>query len=241
VVVVQRLRVIAPVITIAKRDEQRAVAREHQPRAEVRGAVEFRLLPEDHLYIAQRKSVEAAARDSGTVAAATGSRLAVAEIDQPIRAEVRMQRDIEQAALSLRRHRRHPGERRRHAAVALDQSQPSRPLTDQRAAIGQDRHPPRMFEAGRHGMQIEGELFALDTHRAGVSGMCRQPPHQCRAAQPSLQFAHVVSSSLPVRFSAAGLHTSRRDDTRCRYTARLFFPRPSGGTPCPPTCCAASR
>jgi len=92
------LRLVAPALALAQRDEEPPVAREHEARAEVFRAVDLGLLAEDHLQPGQLVAFQPRARHRGAVAALAG--LAVAQVDQLVLGELRVERNIQQAALA---------------------------------------------------------------------------------------------------------------------------------------------
>ena len=89
-------------------------------------AVDFRILPEDHLHVVEAVRAELAARDRGAGFAGI-ARLRIGKIDEAVLGEVRIERHVEQAALTLGDHLRHAIQRLRHLAVFVDDAQPSRP------------------------------------------------------------------------------------------------------------------
>ena len=145
-VVVERLRVVLAREAVAEADEELAVTRPDQARAEmVVAAADLGCLAEDDLHVGERVAVERGARDGGARAAV--SCLAVAPIDQPVARELRVQHHVEQAALARGHHRRQAGQRRIQRTVALDDAHAPRPLGDEHAAVGQKGQAPRMLEA----------------------------------------------------------------------------------------------
>src|SRR5690606_28840908 len=101
-----RIKILRPVAelrrgAVAHGDEQMPLIVENQPRAEMRPALDLRLLAEDDLDIFERRQflVQPTASNRRTVAAAAG--LGEAEIDQPAFFELRIERDVQKAALTL--------------------------------------------------------------------------------------------------------------------------------------------
>jgi hypothetical protein len=168
------LRLVAKlgVAAITHRHEQVALPVEHQPRAEMSGAVDLRLLAEDHLHRFQRAHVviEPAPRHGGAVAAF--SSLREGEIDEPVRREVGIERHVEQPALVAHVDLRHAGDRVGKRARGRDVAQVARPLGHQHVAIGQEGDGPRIE-------QPVGE--SLDMDFAGLGG--EGPVHGLRAAR----------------------------------------------------------
>ena len=157
----QVLRRIEPE-ALARRDEELAVAREGEARAEMVAAGHLRLLPEDHRRALERRRrlVETTARDRGRGAALAG--LGEGQIDEPARREIGRQRDVEKPALSLRVDARHAREGRRHLAVRRDEPQPARPLGHQHASVRQEGETPRVVEAAGDGLDQDLGLVGLE-------------------------------------------------------------------------------
>ena len=161
---VQVLRLAAELLLgpLAERDEQMALAVEHQARAEMLGAVELRLLAEDDLDVRERPLVlaEDAAGDRGAVAAVAG--LGIAQIHQAVLAEVRVERDVEKAALITRVHLRHARDRLRDLALGRDMAERPRPLGHQHAAVRQKSERPGMAEPVGNGLDVDRGAFGLE-------------------------------------------------------------------------------
>ena len=88
--------------------------------------------------------------------------LRIAPVDQLVLLERRIERDVEQPALSARVNRRQPGDRLRHLlAVGADHAQPSGLLGDEHLAVGQERQPPRIGEPLGHRHDVEGDVELL--------------------------------------------------------------------------------
>ena len=77
------------------------------------------------------------------------------QVDQAVACEVRVQRDVEQPTLAMRRDRRHAGDRFGVQPAVGEQPQSTRALGDQDAAVGQERHAPRVLEALGEGHDAE--------------------------------------------------------------------------------------
>ena len=71
-----------------------------------------------------------------------------------------MQADVEQAALAARVDLGQAADRRPFEPAVGEDSQPARPLGDQQAAIGQEGHPPGLFEVQGQHPQAVGRLGA---------------------------------------------------------------------------------
>jgi hypothetical protein len=104
---------------VAERDVQQAFVVEHQPRSIVPGRGRLGLEPEDHRDILQGLLAQPRANHLG--AAPTLAARAVGQIDEPVVAEARMQRNIEQPAMVFGIHLRNTAQRRRpQRAICLD-------------------------------------------------------------------------------------------------------------------------
>ena len=127
------------------RDEERAVAAEHQPAAEVRPRVERRRLMEDDLDVfdARRGVLDQPASSDRRVVGAAVAWLCVAPVDQPIRCEAWIERDVEQSTLS-------PGVHRWQARTGSD-SLPSAPTTRRRPGRSVTSIRPSGRKAMPHG------------------------------------------------------------------------------------------
>ena len=76
--------------------------------------------------------------------------------------ERRIERDIEQPALTTRVNRRQAGDRLRHRlAVGADHTQPSRLLGDEHLPVGKERQAPRVHETFGHRHDIERDVELL--------------------------------------------------------------------------------
>ena len=155
---------------IAGADVELALAVEDEAGAVVEPGVHLRCLAEDHLHIRQRLAFEAAPGHRGPGATAAGLR--EAQIHQTVLGELRMQHDIEQAALAAGLHARHAGDRTRQGAVDVDEAEAPGTLRHQHPAIGQEGEPPGMFEAFRdrghpHGTLLAGEFAGFRSERRG--------------------------------------------------------------------------
>ena len=111
-------------------DEEGAVLAEGDPRAVVVPAPDLGALAVDDLDLGQGAAVEAAARDRRSGRAAL-ARLRKAQVDGLVLGELRVDGDVEQAALALKEDRRRAGDRRRERAVLGDDSAagPARSVT----------------------------------------------------------------------------------------------------------------
>ena len=118
----------------------------------------IRIGDEDVLHVSERRSaIPLRAQYGGRrIAWAIRARLRVGQVDQAVLDELRMQRDIEQAAESRCQHLRHRPDRRRVQHAVLDLAQPPRALGDEHAPIGKERDAPRAIDA----LGDEGDFHA---------------------------------------------------------------------------------
>ena len=89
---------------IAQRDVKKSSAVEHQPRAEMQAGIGLGQLAEDHFDVLEAVAREAATRHFGADPVRTAR--GVRKIDKTVFGELRMQRDVHQTALPVRRHLR---------------------------------------------------------------------------------------------------------------------------------------
>ena len=91
-----------PLAPIAMRDEQITVGIEHQPRAEMPAAAAEPVGAKDHLDITERSFAQPATRHRrpGTASRRLVGEVGIAQIDQAVGREIRVQRHIEQPALA---------------------------------------------------------------------------------------------------------------------------------------------
>jgi hypothetical protein len=143
--------------------------REHQPGAEMPSARCFRELTENHLDIVQRIgcTVQPAACDGGAGAALAG--LGIGEIDQFAGGEIRVDGDVEHAALSGGIGAGRVGQRQAQRAVFLDDADGAAvALGDQDCAVGQERHAPRMVQPVGDDRELHVVVLGLEGLRGGV-------------------------------------------------------------------------
>ena len=127
---------------------QRAVGRE--PHAGPRRRPPERLGHEHVLDIAQGHAVEPPP-DEGDGRLVVRQRPGVAEVDEPVLVEVRMERHVHQAGEASGEHRRHPGDGLGvEHPVADHPERPEIALGDEDAPVGQERHAPRTRQPFRH-------------------------------------------------------------------------------------------
>ena len=147
------LRAVPLAISFAQRDKQIAVASEDEPRAEVLLAGHLRHLAEDDLKAGQLRAVKRRAGDGRAVQIAITS-FSVRQVDRGIGAEFRIQRDIEQTALSRGKHGGYPRDGFRNLALHRNEAQPPGTLGHQHASIRQEGETPRMLESARNRFQL---------------------------------------------------------------------------------------
>ena len=85
-------------------------------------------------------------------------RLRVAQIDDPVLGEPRMQRDIEKTGKHPREHTRRSGDRSGIELSVANDAQPALALGDQHAAVRQEREAPWMRQSRRHGDDADRKL-----------------------------------------------------------------------------------
>lgn len=107
-------------------------------------AFQFRQHAKDHPPVNQAIAVQPGPEYFGSDAACAAR--CVAEIDPAVFGEVRVQGNVEQAALAARFDRRQPGHCLCQQGAILDDAQPPRSFRHQEPAIRQESHAPRVFE-----------------------------------------------------------------------------------------------
>jgi hypothetical protein len=113
-------------------------------------------------------------------APAAGARRVVRPVDPAVFVVLRMQRDIEQAALPAGDDLGQAFDRFRIEFVILaDDAQPSGALGHQHAAVGQEGHGPGVLQAAHEGDDAEVVFFGFDGLRLCGGGR-RQGHHQGR-------------------------------------------------------------
>ena len=130
-----------PLAAFALADKDVTLVIEGQARAVVVLAVELGLLAVEHGDIAEAGVAEGGVGGGGA-GQPVAVRLRIAEVDPPALGEIWREYDVQQAALAARVHHRHPGQRRRYAAVGVHPAQGAAALGDQETAFGQGRHRP---------------------------------------------------------------------------------------------------
>ncbi len=127
-------------LTVPDAEEDVALAVEDDARAVV--AASPRVRHEDVLKAHQPVVLEAAPADRGRRAVTFGVRLGVAEVDQPVRREVRVRDHVEEPALALREHLGHSGHRIGQEPAVTHDTEPALALGHEHVAVRQERHGP---------------------------------------------------------------------------------------------------
>ena len=154
---------------LTQRQEQFAVRREHDARAEVQIGFERRHLPENHLDLLDAGFVgaEHALGQRGAVALVT-PRFGIAPVDGAIVRELRIECDVEQPALAFEEHFRQAFQWRRQFSILADDAQIALSLGDQDALIGQEFECPAAFDILGDLGDVELEI-ALQTADASLA------------------------------------------------------------------------
>jgi hypothetical protein len=155
---------------VALRDEERPVSAEHEPASEVLPRVELRALLVDDLHVIdpRRHAVhELAPRDRGVVHPV--ARLGIAPVDEPVRREVRVERDVEQPALPARVHRRQSRDGLGKRSVGRNDAQATWSLGHQHFPVRQERESPGVLQSLGHRDDIERDV-RLSFGRVGLAG-----------------------------------------------------------------------
>jgi hypothetical protein len=111
-------------------------------------------------------------RDGRAVAAL--ARLGEGDIDVPVGCEIRIDRNIEQAALVAGGDRGQACERSRYGAVRGHHAQPARPFRHQHPPIRQEGEAPRIFETLRHRLHDDGGFLGLERLGLRERGGCSE-------------------------------------------------------------------
>jgi hypothetical protein len=123
--------------------QQRAVRQPGDPRTIMPPGLRAAILGEQFLDIDQAVTIEP--RAPKRRGRSLGDSLRVREVDPAVLRVVGVEGDVEQAALAMRGDLRQAGDAG-DRAVASDQVQPSRPLSDQVAAVREERDAPRILQ-----------------------------------------------------------------------------------------------
>jgi hypothetical protein len=166
---------------LADGDEQMALRVERQTRAEVLARIHERLGREDHLQVLEPPLAQPGARDPRAVAAVAGGR--VGEIDHPVRGESGIEGDVEQPALPARVDFRHALDRLRIEHPVAHYAHPSGALGNEDFPVRQERHAPRVLEAGHDRHDPERGMLGADRLVRPLSDRLLRTPHEdeCRA------------------------------------------------------------
>src|SRR5690606_36546083 len=225
-----RLHVLCRVelLALARADPQVTVT-ERDPLAEMPVAGDLRLLPPDHREILERAAAfrvehEARASDGGAAAAVAGFR--VATVDETVLGEVGMQDDVAEAALPAVRDFRHPGDLAHRAVVRRVELEGAALLADEKTAVRQEFHGPRLVEL-RDGLGVERAVLR---ENAVVAGTARgeqdgarenlRPPHDRPAPCRSV----IDHRSLPVRLETGSDVLSPARPARAGIKLRSISP-----------------
>lgn len=182
-----------------------AVARDREPPAEVLADRDLRRLAKQHLELLDARAVvaEPRPRDCNAVApgaAAASIDLGVAQVDEAVGLEARIDRDVEQTAMAAPVDGRQAAHRYRDlVALRIHDAQAARALGHQQAAVGHELHAPGQFESGRVGAGLEG----------GGRGPARRvgglPEQEARAQQAGPQAGRQGGTG-------CGVHVERNGD-----------------------------
>ncbi len=124
--------------------------------------------------------------ESGARARAARRRLVVGEIDQLVLSEAGMQRDVHQAREAGRLDGRQSGDVLRIEDTVADDSQTTRTLGHENAAIGQKRHGKRLVEAlGRDDANLVNDAGVFEDWTIGKRRRRPVDSRRCRRRTPS--------------------------------------------------------
>ena len=163
---------------IAGGDVEIPFAVEQQPRAEVAAGGCPSVGDEDHLHLLEAVAGEAAAGDAGAGEPVLAER-GIGEVDEAVGGEIRIEGDVEEAALALGPDLRQTAHRSRvERAVGADAAQAADALGDQHRTVGQEGEAPGTLEPVGHEMEPETLHRALEDlarlrrpyRRAGAEG-----------------------------------------------------------------------
>src|SRR5690606_3221325 len=134
-------------------------AREHDAAAKMVLPVRLRLLPEDHGEVLDRVVLEAAPAERGRRAFA--ARLRERQVHEAVVREVRIERDVEQAALAFGEDVWDAFDRVRQL-LAVEDPQLAGPLGDEQPAVRQERHSPGMVQPVRETLDVDRAALRLE-------------------------------------------------------------------------------
>ena len=160
----QTRRVLRDLADIAAgRHVDHAVAAEDEAAVQPRVAF-VGLRHEEIANVGERAAIEPAPRERRCAFAVLDG-LGVGEVDQPVVGETWMERDIHQAAVAVRSHARHAGDRRRVEHAVADQADPAGPFGDQHAPIREEGDTPRVRETPGDDAHADFVLFGRVDHK----------------------------------------------------------------------------
>ena len=114
--------------------------------------------------VGERAAFEPASRERRCAFAVLDG-LGVGEVDQPIVGEPRMERDVHEAAVAVRPHAGHAGDRRRIEDAVADDADPAGPFGDQHAPVRQEGDGPRVRETPGDDAHADLVLFGGIEHK----------------------------------------------------------------------------
>ena len=142
--------------------------------------VELRALPVDDLDVldARLRAIDKPASSDGGVVAIF-ARLGVAPVDETVRREVRVERDIEEPTLAPRVDVRKPSDGFGQLPVCGDDAHAPGSLRDEHLPVRQEREPPRVLEVAGDRDEVERDVrFPLGC--VGLAGERRRLPASIR-------------------------------------------------------------
>src|SRR5690606_17055738 len=177
---------------------------------------DFRHLAPDDLEVLERAAAlvehETRPRDGGP-ARARFAGLGIAQIHETVLAEVRMQDDVAESALTAVRDARHARDLA-DPAVRRPQLQPTALLGDEQPAVRQERHGPRLVE--RRDLRHD-ERVVLREHRVVAAGRGEQRPaeisrssHGPPSSSPAARRSRPATAGTNVRRISLSIRTSSR-------------------------------
>ena len=97
----------------------------------------------------------------------------IRQVDPPVARVLRMDLDVEHAAVLLLPDLRQAFHSLRQQAALLDDAQPAGAFGDEQAAVGEKREPPRRLDPPHDDLDLERLLFGLDDLIVGIRHVCR--------------------------------------------------------------------
>src|SRR5690606_7023699 len=141
-------------------DEEMTVTAEDEARAEVDAPVGPGVGLEDLLDVREASALEAPADHRGRRPPVVAG-LGVAQVDEAVLLEVRVDRDVQEPALAPGPDLGRTLDRLRIERAVTDDAQPARALGDEDLAARQERHPPGVLEPLDHGDDPERVLLGF--------------------------------------------------------------------------------